>query len=149
MKLKLEIIGNLGSDAVVRDVNNSKAIGFSVAHTEKYKNASGVDVENTTWVNCTIWKYQDQSVEIAKYLKKGTLVAIEGTPSVRGYKNQQGQIAASMECRVNFIKLLSSKTANGSQENNDKSIINIPSETSSKEDDFLSDISGSGKKLPF
>ena len=109
MKLKLEIIGNLGSDAVVRDVNNSKAIGFSVAHSEKYKNSQGIEVENTTWVNCTIWKYQDQSVEIAKYLKKGTMVAIEGTPSVRGYQNQQGQIGASMECKVSFIKLLSYK----------------------------------------
>lgn len=109
MKLKLEIIGNLGSDAVVRDVNNSKAIGFSVAHSEKYKNSQGTEVENTTWINCTIWKYQDQSVEIAKYLKKGTMVAIEGFPSVKGYQNQQGQIGASMECRVSFIKLLSNK----------------------------------------
>jgi len=38
MKLKLEIIGNLGADATVKDVNNSKAISFSVAHSEKYKN---------------------------------------------------------------------------------------------------------------
>jgi len=138
MKLKLEIIGNLGSDAVVRDVNNSKAISFSVAHSEKYKNAQGVEVENTTWVNCTIWKYQGQSVEIAKYLKKGTMVAVEGFPSVRGYQNQQGQIGASMECRVSFIKLLSSKTASTP----------APSEPN-KEDPFLDDISKGDEPFPF
>ena len=110
MKLKLEIIGNLGSDATVRDVNNSKAIGFSVAHSEKYKNAQGVEVEKTTWVNCTLWKYEGQSTEIAKYLKKGTMVAVEGFPSVRGYQTQQGEIGASLECRVSFIKLLSAKS---------------------------------------
>ena len=148
MKLKLEIIGNLGSDAVVRDVNGAKAIGFSVAHSEKYKNVSGVDVENTTWVNCTIWKYRDQSVEIAKYLKKGTMVAIEGFPSVRGYQNQQGQIAASMECRVTFIKLLSAKNAetqpivnnpNTPQEENIPKVDTKKDE--SNKDTFLDDIS--------
>jgi single-strand DNA-binding protein len=155
MKLKLEIIGNIGSDAVVRDVNGSKAIGFSVAHSEKYKNTSGIDVENTTWVNCTIWKYQGQSIEIAKYLKKGTMVAIEGFPSVRGYQNQQGQIGASMECRVTFIKLLSAKNADvqASEINQNTP----PSETdttkkSSKEDTFSEDISKGGEdedSLPF
>ena len=118
MKLKLEIIGNLGADATVKDVNNSKAISFSVAHSEKYKNNQGVDVEKTTWVNCTIWKYSGQSIEIAKYLKKGTMVAVEGFPSVRGYQNQQNQIAASLDCRVTDLRLLSvpknteSETAN-------------------------------------
>ena len=149
MKLKLEIIGNLGSDAIVRDVNNSKAIGFSVAHSEKYKNAQGVEVENTTWVNCTIWKYQDQSVEIAKYLKKGTMVAIEGTPSVRGYKTQQGQIGANMECRVNFIKLLSSKGAITPPPNDNKPSNETPNEKKDKEDTFLDDISKGNEPFPF
>jgi len=107
MKLKLEIIGNLGADATIREVNASKAIGFSVAHSEKYKNNEGVEIEKTIWVNCTFWKYQGQSIEIAKYLKKGTMVAIEGFPSVRGYKNQQGEIGASLECRVTDLRLLS------------------------------------------
>ena len=107
MKLKLEIIGNLGADATIKDVNSSKAISFSVAHSEKYKNQQGTEVEKTTWVNCTFWKYQGQSTEIAKYLKKGTMVAVEGFPSVRGYQNQQGQNAASLDCRVTDLRLLS------------------------------------------
>ena len=136
MKLKLEIIGNLGSDAIIRDVNNSKAISFSVAHSEKYKNAQGIEVENTTWVKCTIWKKLGKSTEIAKYLKKGTLVAIEGYPSVRVYKNQQGEIVASMECRVNFIKLLSTKevpTFNHPENNN----LDTPKGIENEKDSFL------------
>ena len=137
MKLKLEIIGNLGSDAIIRDVNNSKAISFSVAHSEKYKNAQGVEVENTTWVKCTIWKKTGKSTEIVKYLKKGTLVAIEGSPSVRVYKNQQGEIVASMECRVNFIKLLSTKEVPifNHLENNYNS--NTIKDTENEKDSFL------------
>jgi single-strand DNA-binding protein len=151
MKLKLEIIGNLGTDAVVRDVNGSKAIGFPVAHSEKYKNASGVDVESTTWINCTLWKYKDQSVEIAKYLKKGTMVAIEGFPTVKGYQNQQGQIGASMECRVSFVKLLSAKDTNASNtvENHNAPPIGKKVKDESKKDTFLDDFSNNNSDYSF
>jgi len=136
MKLKLEIIGNLGSDATVRDVNNSKAIGFSVAHSEKYKNAQGVEVEN-----CTLWKYEGQSTEIAKYLKKGTMVAVEGFPSVRGYQTQQGQIGASLECRVSFIKLLSAKSTGADNVQNPNTPSDENSGSTKENDSFLDDIS--------
>ena len=125
MKLKLEIIGNLGADATVKDVNSSKAISFSVAHSEKYKNHEGVDIEKTTWVNCTFWKYQGQSTEIAKYLKKGTMVAVEGFPSVRGYQNQTGQNAASLDCRVTDLRLLSVPKTNESTSSENKEIESI------------------------
>jgi len=125
MKLKLEIIGNLGADATIKEVNNSKAISFSVAHSEKYKNQQGEQVEKTTWVNCTQWKYKDQSTEIVKYLKKGTMVAIEGTPSVNGYQNQQGEIGASLNCRVTDLRLLSVPKTNNDEviDKKEKSII--------------------------
>ena len=138
MKLKLEIIGNLGADATVKDVNNSKAISFSVAHSEKYKNHEGVDIEKTTWVNCTFWKYQGQSTEIAKYLKKGTMVAVEGFPSVRGYQNQQGQNAASLDCRVTDLRLLSAP----------KNMENETTSISPKAPDPLDDLGDKGD-LPF
>jgi single-stranded DNA-binding protein len=35
------------------------------------------------------------------------MVAVEGFPSVRGYQNQQGQNAASLDCRVTDLRLLS------------------------------------------
>ena len=138
MKLKLEIIENLGADATVKDVNNSKAISFSVAHSEKYKNHEGIDIEKTTWVNCTFWKYQGQSTEIAKYLKKGTMVAVEGFPSVRGYQNQQEQNAASLDCRVTDLRLLSAP----------KNMENETTSISPKAPDPLDDLGDKGD-LPF
>lgn len=35
--LVLEAIGNLGADAIIKDLNGQKYIAFSVAHTESYK----------------------------------------------------------------------------------------------------------------
>ena len=53
--LKLQLIGNLGQDAVVNNVGGKNVINFSVAHTEKYKNSEGTEVSKTTWVSCAYW----------------------------------------------------------------------------------------------
>lgn len=41
--LVLEAIGNLGADAIIKDLNGQKYIAFSVAHTESYKDCRGND----------------------------------------------------------------------------------------------------------
>ena len=50
--LVLEAIGNLGADAIIKDLNGQKYIAFSVAHTESYKDSQGQRHERTTWVSC-------------------------------------------------------------------------------------------------
>ena len=50
--IKLQVIGNLGKDAVVNNVNGKSVINFNVAHTERYKDAQGVQKDRTTWVDC-------------------------------------------------------------------------------------------------
>jgi hypothetical protein len=66
--LVLEAIGNLGADAIIKDLNGQKYIAFSVAHTESYKDSQGQRHERTTWVSCL--KYGESPV--INYLKKGT-----------------------------------------------------------------------------
>ena len=104
--LKMTIIGNLGRDAEIREVGTNRVISFSVAHSEKYRDrTTNLPVERTTWVNCSYWRDPDK-IGVAQYLKKGTQVYIEGTPTVRTYTNNQGQPAASLECRVSELRLL-------------------------------------------
>ncbi len=65
--IKLQVIGNLGKDCIVNTVNGKNVINFSVAHTEKYKDAQGNPKERTTWVECAYWT---DRTGIAPYLKK-------------------------------------------------------------------------------
>ena len=58
--LVLEAIGNLGADAIIKDLNGQKYIAFSVAHTESYKDSQGQRHERTTWVSCL--KYGERRV---------------------------------------------------------------------------------------
>ena len=111
MLLKMQVIGNLGRDASIKEVNGKKVINFSVAHTEKYKNSQGVVTEKTTWVECSMW----EKGNVAPYLKQGQLVHIEGTPSVNAYETKEGKPAASLRLSVSAfgLQLLGSKKEDG------------------------------------
>lgn len=103
--LKAQLIGYIGKDAVVSDYNNRKVINFNVAHSEKYKDAQGVQHEKTTWVSCSYWT---DKTAIAQYLRKGTLVYVEGLPVADFYVNPQrdGDITGKLKFTVWQVQLL-------------------------------------------
>ncbi len=107
--IKLQVIGHLGKDATVKEVNGRKVINFSVAHTEKYTDKQGNKVEKTTWVECGKWVDANGSTKVSEYLTKGTLVYVEGTPDVNAYSNRQGEASASLRLSVFNLQLLGGK----------------------------------------
>jgi single-strand DNA-binding protein len=108
--IKLQVIGNLGKDCVVNNVNGKTVINFSVAHTEKFKDAQGVQKDKTIWVDCAWWT---ERTGIAPYLKKGTQVYAEGQPDIRTYQTQDGKQGASLTIRVQNVQLLGARTEGG------------------------------------
>ncbi len=101
--VKLQIIGNLGKDCIVKEVNGKNVINFSVAHTERYKDAQGNQKERTTWVECAYWT---DRTAVAQYLTKGRTVYAEGSPEADAYSNKEGQPAATLRMRVQNVQLL-------------------------------------------
>ncbi|MES2850072.1 MAG: single-stranded DNA-binding protein [Bacteroidota bacterium] len=104
--IKLQVIGNLGKDCIVKEVNGKSVINFSVAHTERFKDSQGNLKERTTWVECAYWS---DRTAIAPYLTKGTTVYAEGSPEADAYINKDNQAAATLRMRVQNIQLLGSK----------------------------------------
>jgi len=122
--IKTSVIGNLGKDANVKEVNGKKVINFSVAHTEKFKNANGEDISKTTWVECAYW---NDKTAVVPYLKQGTLVYVEGMPEADAYL-KDGEAKATLRLRVGTVQLLggtkptasnNTSSANNSQVNSD------------------------------
>lgn len=101
--VKMQAIGHLGKDCVVNDVNGKKVINFSVAHSEKFKDAKGVEKEKTLWVECAYWS---DKTGIGQYLTKGQQVYVDGSPDVRTYTTANGQTGASLVLRVSQIQLV-------------------------------------------
>ena len=106
MKTSMRVIGNLGRDAIVNNVYGKNVINFSVAATERFKDAQGNIKDVTTWVECSQWT---DRTALAPYLKKGVQVFVEGKPDVRAYTTQDGRQGASLTLRVSSIILLGSK----------------------------------------
>lgn len=105
--IKLQVIGNLGKDCVVNNVNGKSVINFNVAHTEKFKDSQGVQKDRTTWVECAYWT---DRTAVAPYLKKGQQVYAEGTPEVRTYTTKDGNHGASLSMRIFSVQLLGGRT---------------------------------------
>ena len=116
--IKLQIIGNLGKDCIVKEVNGKNVINFSVAHTERYKDSQGNQKERTTWVECAYWT---DRTAIAQYLTKGRTVYAEGSPEADAYTNKEGQPAATLRMRVQNVQLLSSNGNEGTTAGNSNS----------------------------
>ena len=101
--IKLQIVGNLGKDCIVKEVNGKNVINFSVAHTERYKDSQGNQKERTTWVECAYWT---DKTAVAQYLTRGKTVYAEGSPEADAYMNKDNQAAATLRMRVQNIQLL-------------------------------------------
>ena len=106
---KIQIIGRLGKDPEVRYMPNGDAVcNFSVATTEKWKDkASGEVQEETTWHRVSAWGRQAEIV--GEYLKKGSLVYVEGKMTERRYTDQSGAEKRSFEIRMQDMRMLSTR----------------------------------------
>ena len=101
----ITLIGNITRDAEIRDFSNRKAINFTIAVNESYKDSSGTKVEKSSFFNCTLWR---ENTTIATYLKKGVKVYIEGDNfDSEYYQNKEGEIKSSIKITVNRLELLS------------------------------------------
>lgn len=149
--IKLQIIGHLGRDCVVNEVNGKTVINFNVAHSERFKDSQGNTVERTTWVSCAYWT---DRTAIAPYLQKGQLVYAEGAPEAEAYTNKEGQQTATLRMRVFSIQLLGGKTDNsqqggGASQQEQQSSGSQPAEASSTSTGTPSQVSEPADDLPF
>lgn len=82
--LKIELIGNLGADAEVRDANGSKFVTMRVAHSSKWTGEDGIEHNTTEWVDVTL---NNTDSKVIPFLKAGVKVFVRGTGKLRVYSS--------------------------------------------------------------
>lgn len=101
---KLEIIGNLGADAELRNENGSQFVKLSIAENVRRKDASGREYESTEWTNATI---NGDGGNLLPYLKKGTKVYATGDISLRLFHSEkERRMIPSINLFVRSIELV-------------------------------------------
>ena len=96
------ILGKLGSDAELKDVNGTALAKFSVAQNVGYG-----DKKSVNWFSVSIWGAQAKS-NFVDYLKKGQMVQVVGELSTREYNGKTYLEVRSYSCNL----------AGGSPQNN-------------------------------
>lgn len=100
--LQLEIIGNLGNDAEIKEFSGKKYVSMNVAHSEKKKDGS----ENTVWVS-VLW-YGDGG-GLFQYLKRGCKVFLRGRLVPKAYIDKQNQPQCAVNMYANEVTLCGGK----------------------------------------
>ncbi|MBH75997.1 MAG: single-stranded DNA-binding protein [Flavobacteriales bacterium] len=104
---KVTLIGRLGQDPEIREVGMSKVANFSVATDESYTDKSGNKVEKTEWHKIVMWNKPAETAE--RYLKKGSLVYIEGKLETRSWENDSGEKRYSTEIKSFSFQMLENR----------------------------------------
>jgi single-strand DNA-binding protein len=99
------LVGRLGRDPEMRYTSAGQAVcNFSMATDETYKDRNGERQKRTEWHKIVVWAKQ---AEIAQqYLKKGSLVYIEGRIQSRQWDDKEGQKRTSYEIVCNNFRML-------------------------------------------
>ena len=110
---KVLLIGRVGKDPEVRRFDSGSVnASFSLATSEKYKNKSGNQVEDTEWHNITVWGRTAEIVEM--YVNKGSLLFVEGKLKTRSWETD-GQKKYMTEINASNITMLGSKGQDSTQ----------------------------------
>jgi single-strand DNA-binding protein len=102
---KVILVGRLGRDPETRYTSGGQAVAnFSVATDETYKDKAGERQKRTEWHKIVVWGKQ---AEIAQqYLKKGSLIFIEGRIQSREWQDKEGQKRTSFEIVATNFRML-------------------------------------------
>lgn len=108
---KVILVGRLGRDPEVRYMPSGDAVAnFSMATDEQWKDKNGERQTRTEWHNISLF---GKLGEIAgQYLRKGSMVYIEGRIQSRKYTGKDGVERTAFDIVGSEMKMLGSKSDN-------------------------------------
>lgn len=98
---QIQIIGNIGGDATIKDFNGTKYLSFTVGVNSGYKQDDGTRVEKTNWYNVL-----SRETGRAQWLLKGAKVFVQGRLKTGLYTNKDGEKRISLDINSNLIDIV-------------------------------------------
>lgn len=108
---QVTVLGNLGNDPSLREVNGTPVSGFSLAANKRFKGSDGQWQDQTVWFRVSAWGPLANIVD--KYLKKGRKVFVVGelspdtqTGGPKVWAGKDGEVRASYDLLAKEIKFV-------------------------------------------
>ncbi len=97
------LLGRLGGDAEIKELQGGKVANFNVAADSYKKGANGEREKTTIWTRAKWFNPNDKMVT---FLKKGCRVLLVGRPSADAYVNKAGELIAVQEMLVGAVEII-------------------------------------------
>lgn len=112
MYQQLTLVGNLGSDPVMRYTSSGVPVAsFSLAVSRSWTNQEGQRQEKTIWFRVTAWRKLAELV--SQYLTKGRQVLVVGEiEEPRTYTDRDGNTRVSLDVTANQVRFLGTRADN-------------------------------------
>mgnify|MGYP001242285185 CR=1 FL=1 len=115
---KVLLVGRLGKDPEIRFSGEGNAIAnFSIATNETWKSKEGNQEEKTDWHNIVVFGASAEKY-IQPYVKKGTLVSVEGKLQTRDWEDKDGNKRYTTEVVADLYGGVQILGSGGGEENN-------------------------------
>lgn len=102
---RVTLIGNLGKDPELQQLEGNITVAkFSLATTEIHKNKSGQSHMDTEWHTVVLWRSLAELV--GNYLRKGSLVYLEGKIKTRQFDDKEGRTRYVTEIVADHLIML-------------------------------------------
>jgi len=109
---KVILVGRLGRDPETRYTSAGQAVAnFSMATDETYRDRAGERQKRTEWHKIVVWGKQAEIAQ--KYLKKGSLIYLEGRIQSREYTDRDQNKRTSFEIVCNRFQMLGGRGNGG------------------------------------
>ena len=84
---KIFVLGRLGKDPELKSTpSGARVCTFSIATSKVWKDKNGEQQEDTEWHNIVFWNKPAEVIE--KYVKKGSLLLVEGHVKTRSWEDK-------------------------------------------------------------
>ena len=100
---RIVLIGRLVADPELRYTQSGIPVSsFCIAVDRNYKNAAGE--RETDFINISAWRKLAEL--ICEYMKKGRLIAVEGSLQMRKYQTREGENRTAYEVQAENVQFL-------------------------------------------
>ncbi|WP_010648884.1 single-stranded DNA-binding protein [Oceanobacillus massiliensis] len=114
---RVVLVGRLTKDPDLRYTPNGVAVAnFTVAVNRPFSNQQGN--READFINCVVWRKPAEN--LANYMKKGSLIGVDGRIQTRTFEGQDGKTVYVTEVVADSVQFLESKgSSQGRQESSD------------------------------
>lgn len=100
---KVILLGRAGKDPEVRHMDSNMSVARFPLATSEYWTKDGTRTEHTEWHNIVAWRALAEVAE--KYVRKGSILYVEGRLRTRSYDDKDGIKRYTTEILADVIQL--------------------------------------------